>query len=251
MASSTLRRRVRARMKKTGEGHQAALRNYLKSHPKKDNPQPVAAASSAASAPRPPVFRISFPAGLFEVRPVAPPPTPEEKAAQKERLWAHLERAIRKQFSPRAARTVADDLRQNDWSAEELRSAVNYLAALPQGYFGKIEEEVARQMRELRPLLDQAAAIPQLARQTHEIWKAAEAARPVIAAAMAQEAAIGEALREFERGPVAAALRYANEGPFAEARRFRAEGVVDAALRLAETDVVAAALRRFGNDAGL
>ncbi len=48
--SSTLRRRVRARMIKTGESYQTALRNYLKTHPQKaSQPAEVAPAEATPS----------------------------------------------------------------------------------------------------------------------------------------------------------------------------------------------------------
>jgi hypothetical protein len=277
--SSTLRRRVRARMKKTGESYQTAHRNYLKTHPQNES-QPVEV-SPAETTPSPSVFDLVL-ESLSEVRPVPPPPTPEEEAAHRDRLWAQLNTAVRKQLAPRSAALLIEKLRKKGLTAEELRGTVNYLSALPRGHLAQEQEWVAQQVRQVRPILEQAAAIPDLARQAQQMWNRAQASLPIAEATrqaiddfsaarlataeieaslgtarevfdavnatparhLLPEASVSAALKDLGDGPVAAALRYVNEGPVAEARRYlEQEDAVSAALRYLDEDAIGAAMR--------
>jgi hypothetical protein len=266
-------------MEKTGESYQSALRNYLKTHPKKES-QP-AEATPAEATPSPSVFDLVI-ESLAEVGPTPPPPTPEEEEAQKERLWANLKTAARKQLSPRAVERLLAKLQKKSLSAEELRGAVNYLSALPRGYLLQEQEWINQQVRQVRPILEQAGAIPDLARQAQEFLNRAQASLPSADATrqvlddlsatrlasaeieaslgtaremldavnstparhLRPETALSAALEEIESGPVAAALRLINEGPAAEARRYMEEGAVNAVLRYSQNDALNAVMRR-------
>ncbi len=222
---------------------------------------------------------------LAEVRPTPPPLTPEEEEVQKDRLWAELKTAARKQLSPRAAERLLAKLQKKGLSTEELRGAVNYLSALPRGYLLQEQEWINQQVRQATPILEQAAAIPDLARQAQEILNRAQASlatvdatrqamddlsaarlasaeieasfgisrdmldavNPTPARHLRPEASISAALEDYENGPVAAALRLVNEGPVAAARRYlEREDAVSAALRHLDEDAMSAAIRLQG-----
>jgi hypothetical protein len=191
--SSTLRRRVRARMKKTGESYQVARRNYLKTHHKEES-QP-AEVSLAETTPSPSVFALAF-ESLLEVRPAPPPPTPDEKAAHRERLWTQLERALTKQLPPRSATRLLEQLRKEEMTDEELHGAANYLSALPRGYLAREQEWIAQQVRQVRPILEHAAAMRLVLEQAaamRPILEHAAAMRPVLEQAAAMRPILEQA----------------------------------------------------------
>ena len=277
------RRRVRARMEKTGECYEAAHRNLSKSRtPKTADQQPEKSLAQPQERPSTPRFAIHLKLaaqGRNQPAGQTPQETPAKQAARNARLWSRLEREIARIASPRQAAELRDAIKRKNLDADQLERLVWAFGTLPTGFMRQLEA-IAQQIRQLQPILEQAAAIRDLARQAAEMWNLAASLQP---------AAMVEALRDLlptldvahkavqdlhaaRRIPdelAASAIpeillaarrlldevggvpihRLVKEDAVSAAMEYLNEGPVAAAMQFINNDAVTAAMRHFDPDA--
>jgi hypothetical protein len=242
-----LRRRVRARMEKTGESYQAAHRNLSKGRSQKtDALQPEQSteplSKERSSTPR---FALAIHRALAAKSSLQPASlTPEENAARRARLWSRLGRELSRIASPREASRFLETVKKKDLDAEQLEQLARNFATLPTGFMRQLEL-AAQQLRQLQPMLEHTAAIRDMARQAEALLSLTasvpptimEAARDLLPVLDATQRAL-EDLHAAQKIPAELAASAIPE-TLATARRLLAEVP---AQRLAQNDVVSAAL---------
>lgn len=185
------RRRVRARMEKTGECYEAAHRNLSKSRtPKTADQQPEKSLAQPHERPSTPRFAIHLKLAAQACKQPAIS-TPEQQAARKARLWSRLERELDRIASPRQAAELRDAIKRKNLDADQLERLVWGFGTLPTGFMRQLEmiaQHIKQLLKHLQPILEQAAAIRDLARQAAEMWNLAASLQP---------AAMVEALRDL------------------------------------------------------
>jgi len=247
----TFRRRVRARMKKTGESYQAAHRNLSKSRIlEAADQQPEKSLSPPQERPSTPRFAIHPKlAALGRTQPAIP--TPEEQAARKAHLWTRLGRELARIASHREASRLLETIKKKSLDDEQLERLVRAFTTLPTGFMRQLEL-IAEQIRQLQPILEQAASLPNLARQAAEMWNLAASPQPTAAVEALRDLLPGLAAAQREIDELHTARRVPDEilafavpEILATARRLLDEVGAVPIHRLVEEDAVSSFLRDF------
>lgn len=156
-----LRRRVRERMSKTGESYSTARMNLTKRILQED------AAADPAPQQSPRSFRTIHSALVEKGAQPSPTGMREKASAREARVWARLRRELERLGIRETSKTLAV-IRKKGLEVDQLEQLARNFATLP-SYFFRHLEEAAERLRQIRPALEQAAAIPEAVRQAHEL----------------------------------------------------------------------------------
>ncbi|MFL6258135.1 MAG: hypothetical protein ACJ76Y_00365 [Thermoanaerobaculia bacterium] len=272
-----LHRRVRERMKKTGESYGAAL-NYLRTASSKSlDSAPSVTKPEPASRPR---FNVHTALALLvEQSPKSQEDRERAAAAREERAWARVRSELHRIGAGRDMEKACARFKEKSPSVEEVERLGRALSTLPTNYLAILQAQVmqlrrvmveAEQIRKLMGDVDPLRAMHELNRlddlmhrgrsqleallPTAFEWKQAQSA---LAAATSQITdSMAAVLRQSHAdaaalGSVGAAIRQwsRDDEAFMDAvRTYKSEGVVAAAIQSFEDSVVTAALRHINDD---
>jgi len=272
-----LHRRVRERMKKTGESYGAAL-HYLRTTSSESlDPVPSVMEPKPASGPR---FNIHIALASLEQSPESQESRERAAAAREERAWARVRSELRRIGAGRDMEEACARFKAEAPSVEKVERLGRALSTLPANYFAMLQAQVtqlrrfmaeAERLRKLMGAADHARMVFEMNRlddlmhrgrsqmeallPTALEWKQAQSA---LAAATSQitdsvAAAIRQSYDDVAAlDSVGAAMRQwmGEEELMGAVRTYKreSEAVVAAAIQSFEDSAVGAALRYINND---
>jgi methyl-accepting chemotaxis protein len=151
-----LHRRVRERMKKTGESYGAALQHLRTTSPKSLDPAPSVTKSEPTSRPR---FNVhtAF-ALLLEQSPESQESRERAAAVREERAWARVRSELRRIGAGRDLEKACERFKAEGRGVEEIERLGRALVTLPTNYWAMLQAQV----RQLRRVMAEAERIRRL-----------------------------------------------------------------------------------------